>query len=330
MANLRFGHRYELLISRPPNIVKTPEKLDESNSSSKVVNDQGFQDFRTSSDLDTVTITDLQITATTAGNIKGSTSNSTITIWGVGAETLSYIKANSYVILKGGYEQDNSLLVLFVGQVITVTESTDTGNSKVSLVCKDAVVPTSSVKVTKSWPKDTTYSEILDYLANVYVENGLPRANSFSQITPLTSTVINIPLDQKKAVGGLSVMGYLDTVLDDVCKSVGFVNYIASGKLYIEPDNYNKTSEQFILEEDIIQTIRRKTDTKDGSSKGTGTTKNVQGFYVRTFLDGRMDVGKYVRIRSSVVDGLFKIVNTKHTLDYEGVSWFTEIEVQSV
>lgn len=330
MAISRFGHKYELLISKPPSVVKSVQNLDETTTSTKVVEDASFQDFRTASELNTVTLTDLQIKVTTTGNIKGKTSNSTIEIWGVGEDTLSYIKSNSYVILKGGYEQDPSLLVLFVGQVITVTESTDSGNSKVTLVCKDAVVPTSSVKVTKSWPTETPYTEILDFLAGIYTENGLPRANTFSQITPLTSSVISIPLDQKRATGGYSVMGYLDTVLDDVCKSVGFVNYIASGKLHIEPDNYSKTSEQFTLEEDLIQTIRKKTDNKDGASKGTGTTKNVQGYYVKTFLDGRMDIGKYVKIKSSVVEGLFKIINTKHSLDYEGVDWSTEVEVQSV
>lgn len=283
-------------------------------------------------------ITDLQITANIAGssNTSGGTSSTTISIFNMSDATRDIVElTNNYVILEAGYAQDEELKMIFSGQV-TNFETKRRGQDLVTILqCSDAYTPNNSVRVSKYFPKTQTYADLIEYLITAYKENGVPLGeftkkweSSFNSILPqnyiqlpvIKQTPANTPL-----VTGYSMSGYLHQVLTNICNEIGYVNYIANGKLFIHPKGYTKTVEQYEFTSDQMKSIRKSASQSTNSS----LSKGVEGVVIHTFLDGRLDVDKRIEVVDGEYKGTYKIITKAHQLDYLYGNWDTMVTCKS-
>ena len=319
-------HKYKLTISKPPTIIKTPVTVTSSEGKSDII--QGASDNRSVDPLKAIEITELQMSASITASKEGSGSQTSIKVLGLGDESLAYIQADSIVLLEGGWEGDKKLPLLFAGQVVTANVDTESNTSSVVIACKEGYTP-ASMKISKEYPTGVNYKEILEDLASIYADNGVPVGRSLSELETLQGVGVDSPADQIIAADGYSVSGFLDTVLTKVCKEVGFTYYFSSSKLYIEPKNYSQTVDSLAFPASSVLSAKKVINNTNTTSKDEQDPK--QGWKVKVFLDGRLEVGGFIELDvPNTISGSFKIIKITHELDYEGDVWFSTMELQDV
>ena len=319
-------HKYKLTISKPPTINKTPVTVTSSEGKSDII--QGASDNRSVDPLKAIVITELQMTASITATKEGTGSQTSIKVLGLGDDSLSYIQADSVVLLEGGWEENAKMPLLFVGQVVTASVDTESNTSSVVIACKEGYTP-ASMKISKEYPEGVNYKEILEDLADIYADNGIPVGRPLDKLESLQGVGVDSPADQIIAADGYSVSGFLDTVLAKVCKEVGFTYYFSSSKLYIEPKDYSQTVDALVLPASSVLSAKKVVNNTNSTSKDSQDPK--QGWKVKAFLDGRLEVGGFIQLDvPDVIQGSFKIIKITHDLDYEGDSWFSTMELQDV
>lgn len=324
----RFKHKYSLVISEPPSINTTPQVITSDQDPQRIVNLEG--DYRTEQ-VNAITITDLQITANISSSKASKNTNSTITVKGLNAESIAKIGENSIVILSAGFENED-LPVIFVGQVVSYKQDDAQTTSTVILTCKDGYTPTSAVKISKYYPENTTAKIIIEDLADVYGNNGIPLGRSLDSLNSLVGKNMDLPVDQIVYPSGKIFVGNLSRVLSKFLSSVGYTHYFSNARLYIEPENYNEgLSESFKVLPYHILSLRPSTTNTTTTTTAKDTSENKEGYTLKTLLDGRFEVGKFINLEDTdSTEGLFKITEVTHKIDYEGSSYFTEVEIQNV
>lgn len=321
-----FGHKYNLTISRPPQI-NTAATTTTPTQQNNIIED--VNDFRTRS-TDAVVIDDLQITATVTNSKDSTKATTVIKVWGVDSNTLSYVSSGSVVLLEAGWESLEAQTIIFAGQVVTSEVDTSGDLITVELTCQDGYTPNTSVKVSLEFPEQSTALDVLQSLEAVYAANGVPSGRSLSTLESLLGQGMSLPVDQIIYPNGNQITGYLDTALSKFCKSVGFVYYITNSRLYIEPANYTETTNSFELLPTSVLSAR-KSSKKSTTTSQKDTSENKEGYIVKTFLDGRIELGNFITIQlGETMNGSFKVTKVSHNLDYEGDSWYTTLEVESV
>jgi hypothetical protein len=357
---LLYDRKYSLVIGKPSTMEDRFDTLVIRDGTSVPVFQQEGVDYRTTNKLNAVEITDLQIQVSIKGNATSSASSGgcVIKIFNMAKSTREIVETlNGYVILSAGYAGEGKLPLIFSGQV----ENFDTRRSGENLItelhCKEGYSVNGSIKVTKSFPRTSTYGDVLHYLAGIYEENGIPTGDivddwsgeeagdrstklilskgvlgnkvlaakadpqDYEQIPVLLKRPANTPL-----LGGYSVMGYLSQALEKVCSQMGYVSYITNSRLFIHPKGYTRTVEEFEFSSKQMKSIRKMGSKTGGGSQGKG----VDGIKITTFLDGRLDIDKRVRIMDGEYAGSYKILTKAYNLDYEQGSWDTVVTCKQV
>lgn len=284
-------------------------------------------------DVDIISIDNLQLVAKIPSSKKSSTNSTpaTITLYNLSTDTLSKIKPESTLILQAGYESDDALAVVYVGQVVKIKPEKNGVDRTVRLVCSAAYTITKNVRISKSWPPGKTFKQIIDELVKELGNYGLPLGAFNTE--PQEPIIDNPPSTVTSRLSiipeaGFAVNGYLMPALESLCESVGFKCYIALSKLYIEPKEYPKTLEIVTLSQDhIIGGIRPE---KDTSKSLTGSSTNKTGISVTTLLDGRITLAKKVEIASGPWAGHYDVESVTHSLSYEGKEWYTKMKLVGI
>lgn len=319
-------HKYKLVISKPPPVITTPVKVTSEQGKIDII--EGAVDNRSYEPLNAIVIDELQVTASITSSKQGSGSNTSIKVLGLSDSSLAYIQSNSVILLSAGWETDKALPLLFAGQVVSAEVDTESNTSSVIIACKEGYTP-ASMKISKEYPNNTTYLDILTDLADMYADNGVPVGRPLDELESLQGVGVDTPIDQIVLENGYSVSGFLDTVLAKVCKEVGFTYFFTSSRLYIEPKNYTQTVETLIFPASSVLSAKKVVNNTNSSSKDAEDPK--QGWKVKVFLDGRLEVGGFISLDvPESIAGSFKIINLTHDLDYEGDAWFTTVELQNV
>lgn len=323
----QFDRKYELIISSPPVIDSTAKNITPQDTS-KIVTKEG--DFRTVDELDAKIFTELQLTCTVGSlNKKGSSQTSNIEVKGMSDDNLRFIRKNGVVILKAAYKDTPSLPILLAGQIVKKEVDTSGDTSSIKISISDGYIPTSSVKVSRDYPDKVSYLAILQDLANIYAENGIPLGRDLGSLETLQGVGVDLPADQIVLENGYNLVGYLDTCLGKVCKECGFTYYLSSSKLYIEPENYTQTVSNFTFTNDQILSLKESTVSTNNNAKDN--QEQNTGYILKTYLDGRIEVGSFITLTvEGESKGSFKVVKVTHNLNYEGEEWFTTMELQNV
>lgn len=353
---LLFDRKYELSIGTPNYKIPTQQDLPLKEGYTKF-EWQPEEDFRTEK-TDTgiirkngVLITDLQIIAdikATANSSSTGNSSSTIQIYNMSKTTRELVeKINNYVILKAGYAQDQELLMVFAGQVMNYSTVRKGQDLITTLSLKTGYSVDNSIRISKSFPDTATYADVIEYLAGVYADNGVAKGDLVYDWSTNSNTIRNesatglgtvltakpdiqdynqLPVMKLKPahqqlVTGYTGFGYLSQVLQEVCDQIGYVSYITNNRLFVHPKGFTKTIEQFEFTTKQMKSIRSSADQTTSSSVGKGTS----GVKIITFLDGRLDVDKRIKVLDGDHQGSYKVTSKEHYLDYQYGRWDTTI-----
>lgn len=324
----KYKHTYRLLIAKPPEINTTPTIISPDTSDNQVVTLDG--DYRTEQ-LTAIEITDLSMTARIASTTTTGKSTSTITVKGLSEDNRSFVENNSIVLLEAGFE-DELLPVIFAGQVVDFDTYQDKEVPEIVIKCSDGYTPSLSVKVSKYYPEGTSALQIIEDLANEYGNNGIPLGRPVSDLSSLLGQAMDLPIDQITYSSSTVLVGNLEKVLKKFLKSVGFKSYLSNSRLYIEPINYNDGQvESLELKPWHVLSVRPSSTNSATTQTPKSTEQNKTGYKLKTLLDGRFEIGKFVDLKiEDILEGVFKIVDVNHVLDFEGESWFSEMEIQNV
>lgn len=322
-----FKRKYKLTISKPPETNKDKKTITPEEGSVKVVTTSN--DLRTIDSINAVEITELQIAGSISSSKEKSASGCKLDIQGLSDETLAYIKNGSIVILEMGYEDDPYLPVVFSGQAKSASVDTETEVPKVSLDCVDGYTPSSSVKISKYYPPNTSYLDILEDLASIYADNGIPLGRPLSELQSLQGVGVDAPADSIIFTDGFSNKGFLDTCLRRICEDIGFTHYISNSRLYIEPKNYQQFTKLYTIPPSNVLSAKQSV-TGNVDKTAADNQESKETWKIKVLLDGRLEVGNFIELKiDDVVEGRFKIITTSIDFDYEGDIWFTTMEVQN-
>lgn len=333
--SLLYDRKYRLLIGRPDNIIYTGD----NNLNVGVVDTiKGFPiydiNYRTEEGA-AVEITDLQIIADVAGNSNtGNQAVCVLKIYNLSDETRAIIEnENNYVLLEAGYAQDEELKLIFSGQVLKSNTEKQGQDLVTTLQCIDGFTPSNGIRVSKNYHKKTvvsgterytTYEDILLDLVSIFADNGIP--TGFLELKPIQDprqVFVQIAAPSEvKLLRGYSAVGFLRQIMDNVCNSLGYVWYITNGRLFCHPKGYTKMVELYEFNTDQLLSIRRTGDQTVSTSTGKGDV----GVKIVTFLDGRLDVDKMIRVTNGQYQGDYKVLSKSHSLDYRNGGWTTTIE----
>jgi hypothetical protein len=350
--SLLFDRKYLLTVGKPDNIVtfSNPAPLVDGFTNTGW---QSGTDWLKSTTKDAAEITDLQLETSIKGtsNDSKSASATTIKIYNLSTFTRHIVeRINNYVILQAGYEQDPELNLIFSGQVSNFETVREGQNLVTTLYCTDAYAPDNSVRVSKKFVKGQTWGDVLKYLIDAYSQNGVPLGDYVADWSSaidhnsridtgtgdLLSNIITaeaspqnyvqLPVIKKRPantilINGYSMIGFLSQALEKVCKQIGYVSYITNGRLFIHPKGFTKTIEQFEFNTDQIKSIRKIGMQTTNSSVGTG----IEGIKIVTFLDGRLDIDKRIKILDGEYAASYKIITKEHRINYEVGGWDTII-----
>lgn len=319
-------HSYRLTISKPPQLNTSAKTITPDEGSVRVV--EGQNDFRVVNSVNAIVITELQITGSVSTSKEKNNSGANIDIIGLSEDSLAYIQEGSVVILEMGYEDDARLPVIFAGQVQSASVDTEENTTRAKLNLKEGYSP-DSVKVSRYYPEGTNYLTILEDLASFYGDNGIPLGRPIGSLASLQGVGVGAPVDSIVLADGFAVYGFLDTTLKRICEEVGFTYYISNARLYIEPKNYEQFTRLYTIPTSNVLSARQSVTNKINiASVDNQETKNV--WKIRVFLDGRLESGLFVQLDiPERLSGRFKIINVKHSFDFEGEQWFTDLEVQN-
>lgn len=348
---LNYKRKYALLIGKPPTEEKRIVQATVSNVRTitgtlekriKFKENQysalaplGVLDYR--KDYNGVKISDLHIEVTVDKNSKSGNNNPcVIKIFNLSESTKNTIcKKDNNIILKAGYGdvEDDSLPVIYTGQVESYRNDKQGHDVVTTLYCKDGYTPTTAVKVGVYWPspkpplRGNTYGDLIRYIATIWKDNGISSSPQ-TVITDLPANYVSSDLitpDDMILEGGYTFQGYLRQLTDLVASEVGYKWYIDNSILYFEPKFSQEKKSRYTFNLDLSQVLSFRDEGNFSRSRQDG-----EGFTLEVLLDGRFETGRYVNITQGDKKGLYKITQVSHSLSYRGNGWKTICSCEKV
>lgn len=274
---------------------------------------------------------DKQMTAE-IDNTKDTVNPAVISVYNLTDEQISLIGDNTSIILRAGYRTEiedfgydrNQLPLVYVGQVISSNTVRDGIDRITRIVCSDGKTVFKNIKLSISWPPGTPYLNMLLDLETIAGQAGLPRGR-------IEGDLQNTTLLNKISQDGYQLSGILGEQLIKFCDMIGYRVYTVLGKLHFEPkyadpsiDVVNITSQNIKGTIDIEQ---------DSRGELSATPAEKKGIILKTYLNGNITSNKILRLSRLLnkdLEGDYKITSTKHSMNYEGDVWHTEIHAARI
>lgn len=351
MSYENFDRRYSLIIGRlsrsilstiptsiaAENVNRVPRYLAATNVIKNSTGDisNGIPvDYRTIPDK-FIDIRDLSMRARIvykkSGN-KGGTQSSVVEIDNLSKDTLDKIRENDLIFLRAGYrvdigsqEVDYEDLPLILSATISdiETERKRDGTITTILTCSDNILPKKNLKVSKSWPPNTTKRQVLNDLVGIAQANFVP----LGRVVEIENFVS--PLEEAYPFG-YSVAGNLFEEFTKLADSIDYRFYVSLSKIYFEPKSSQRLYETVEIQpENLKQAI---TSQSDSSTKKSGGKVKKSGVRIHTFLNGRINSSMNVEVINNFpeYEGTYTIEAVEHRLDFEGNNWDTIIKANKV
>lgn len=286
------------------------------------------RDYRTVT-LNAVEITESDISATISSKASSSSNaNTVLSIYNLAPETLDIVeRVNNYVILEAGFAGDDELKVVFTGQVSSFSTDRQGQDMVTTLTCSDGYIPNNTIRLSKMFPENTTANTVMEYLIQRYKDSGVALGQYVAQVDP-KDKVEYVQLTSPSLTTfamGYSLNGYLSDELRDLCKSIGYVNYITNGRLFIHPTSYTKTTERYQYSTEQLFSVR-----KSGKPTSTTNSKNDTGVDIRMQLDGRLGVDKQIEILDGNYKGIYKILTCSFAINYRDGAFDTILSCKQI
>ena len=316
---IAYGRKYSLTISVPENV--DTSTVDNSGSvAGGAVKDAAGDGKKVQ--LDALTIVNLQMeakVASTKASGKKDSPVTTIKVYNLSAATRAFIKKGGLVELLAGYEgQEDDLPLIFSGQIVTVYTEVLGPNRVTTLSCTADANVRNNVRVSLPPVRGSSYASLLAALVDVAAKKGLPLGHFKKEGAKLNSALPS----------GMPIQGYLLDEISKVCGNIGYRAYITLGKLFIEPINEDLTVESILISSATLAGSIKAL--KDTSGKNLGDPTSKDGVKVTVFLNGLIDISKYLELEVPDHEGTYKIISVAHDLNYEGGQWTTQLDAEKV
>lgn len=308
-----YKRKSSLFIGRAEELVDkvTQPNVEVKQGQTSSKNTSPSEDFNTEPDnLKGIRITENQIQA----NIKANKGNAniapaTIEVFNLSRENRARIRVKDTVLLKGGYDSQKNLPLVFAGQISNVYSEKRGSDVVTTLVCDGSFVPRRWIRFSKTYPKGSTTASILLDLTGIARGNGVGLSN------------LSVPRENDKTYpNGFSAEGNLFDVIKTVCTDNGLSCYMVLGKFVIEgKDVQTKTNKINVRSENII-TIKEE---QDSSISSISEEKPDVGLKITTFLNGNIKLDTLANITTKEYEGTYEITSVNHILDYRGQKWWT-------
>lgn len=331
-----FGRKYSLTIGRnthviskvlpapPPSyferqgLTDSKGKIDWTNPSGFFLAEGGYVDL-TTIPAQSLVFTEHQMKAVIDDNKntnKGSGNSSKFELYNPTSDEINFIKAGNSIILKAGWEQDEELPLLHVGQIQEVTVVRNPPDIIVQITSSPMEL-IKDVKVAKSYPPLTTLRSIILDLVGLMASAGIPTGKVYDD-------ELSLAVFEKQYWSGYVVQGDLFDELKTICNDNGLRAYIVLGRLYVEPKGFTELREIALIEEDTVKGYL----SKDEDNSGQESTQNgtTSGFKGSLLLNGNIKTSTLARVLFGEFEGDYTIPSVRHVLDYEGPKWDTEVE----
>ena len=303
---------------------------------------------------DFIEITDLHIEAEIIKN-KAKDGKETvpamIRVYNASPSTRAKLEAGSVVMLKAGYQTEvdsvTNLPRLFLGTIFQSETKKEGKHVITTIYAHNALEPRKYLRVSKSWPSGTRYSEILEDVASIIRDAGvtveLKRPQDFENVAPSvvvteeldnTSQFISTTYNTLAGVRGQYLYGDIWEFLRQICAAIKYRYYFIDDVLYIEP--------LFLPAGYRVKTYTLTATDVRGSVKKRSTTglygvpdKKVTGVLLNLWLNPAVKPSERINL-TEVFDeyndysGTYQVVGVKHVLQFEGQDWYTEVEAQRI
>lgn len=314
-----YGRVYSLTISAPENV--DINAIDNGiNIAGGAVKDAPADSRKIQ--LDAIKITNLQMearVASTKASGKKDSPVTTIKVFNLAPTSREFIKKGGLVELLAGYEQDEGdLPLVFSGQVVAAYTETLGPNKVTTLTCTGDANVRNNVRVSLPPVRGSTYASLIASLIDIAALKGLPLGH-FIEEGPKLNAILP---------SGMPIQGYLLEEISKVLSNVGYRAYVTLGKLFIEPLNEELTVEAVLITSDTLAGSIKAL--KDTSGKNLGDPTSRDGVKVTIFLNGRVDISKYLELDVPDHTGTYKIISVTHDLNYEGGRWTTQLDAEKV
>lgn len=239
-----------------------------------------------------------------------------IIIYNLSDSTAGYLEENTgqkvFIKLEAGYEdEEEGIKTIFLGNVGPISETFDTEDRITKLYCTDGGEEMRNAMISRYYPKGTSYDAMVDDIIQVV---GLPRGDIIPFGAPYTTKqgvyFVGKATDALKQIAENA--GSFFTIQDLALTIVPEDKPVQRRCAYISPETGLIGSPSLI---DESQTQGKKPD----ASKGIKFT---------CLLNGAIIPNEVVVLESRRYKGQYKVTKVRHFGEYEGDSWYTEVEAQ--
>lgn len=317
-----FNRKYLLTLSSTVNL--PPDPLQPYTTSVA----QGFEGVPRA--VESFEVSELRVSATV--KISENNSNSTYTeinIYNATEEIKSkLVSPDVYITLSAGYEKNIltgeitsifDLPTIFSGDVVDSFTKKEGSDYITTIRAKDSEVAKRDSHISAMYIGGQTITYILEDIVNRF----LPKVS----LGKLELGPIFIP--KQRLNNPYLAYGRVRDVLDELAADFGFIWYIVGNKFYAQPPNFGRAREFVeITPSDVIGDLTPANGTNHISSPEDAKA----GLKFRVFLDGRIDLSKYIKITGFSEDnnGDYKVIDLQHSLDTRGQNWYTEITAEGI
>jgi len=260
---------------------------------------------------------DLQCTFTVDKSDETHADKCDLKLYNVAPDTISaFLVEDSIATLYAGYGDD--IQQIFKGQIDIVSVEQSDADIIVSISFSDSRVEMVEGTVDQHYPAGST----LDYvLSDLSTKMGVG----------YTSTNGNYPTGKGLTYQfprGLAVSGNIKNWITETIKGHDLKYFVQNKVAYCIPVNHPTGTEVatvFTPSSGLIGSPHKKNVTSKTNKKKK--SKDVrEGVEFRSLLSPEVSVGSLVKVESKFVTGIYQVTNVKHTGDFRGDSWFTEVE----
>lgn len=230
---------------------------------------------------------------------------------------------DSICILEAGYSEDIGLRRIFVGAVLKSWTSLKGANMVTELELSDGQIAIRDCVVSLSYAASVSGRKVIE---DVAAAMGL--VVQFAE-----------DLSYCSYANGFSYIGPGRTCLEKVCAASGLSWSIQNNVLQIIEDGgstkviaikLNADSGLIGSPERIIKAAKKIKKTSSKKSKKNKGKEKKAGWRVCSLLQPTLNPGDLIYLESKPVTGWFKIESLKHTGEYRGKKWHTNMEVYEI
>lgn len=336
-----FGRKYKIVIGRNQKLLEnTVSKADEPYLVKKVKvsnSDKIDSSYRPTGVLSTeyvdmasvpsgsITFTEHHVDVRVSNNknvdTAGSPQEAVIQIYNIAQDILDFLSSGSSVVVYGGWEKDgDNLPLLYAGQINFVITTRRDANLVTEIYSTPSKIANETL-VYKSYPPNTKLGEVLEDLASMASDKGLPKGAIFSD-----------PILEREYYNGYTVRGNLLDCISKTCDENHIRSYISNGQIFMEPkDTTNYVGVVRVDESEIKGTVDVEMD--KSLTQDTVGAIGPTGIRLRIFLNGAITTSTLVEFLPESqyllgFAGSYTVVSVDHELSYEGDVWDTVLHCE--